>query len=156
VLADVETLSLGRRFDAVVFGSQLVNVPEPERRRRLLATCARHVAPDGVVLIEWLPPDWEPVEDAVERGGVRIALREARRAGKLVTATMEYAFDGRLLRHPFASYVLDDAELAAALAEVGLVLDGVLDERGAWVRAAPAPPGRASPPARAVRGSQEC
>jgi SAM-dependent methyltransferase len=143
VLGDVEALELDRRFPVVLLASQFVNVPDVAQRQRLLATCARHVAPDGIVLVERLAPDWQPVEDEVDRGGVRMALRDARRDGKLVSGTMEYAFDGRVLRHPFTSYVLDDDELDAALAEARLALDSYLDERGVWVRAVPAPRGRA-------------
>lgn len=142
VLANVEELALGRRFEVVLLASQFVNVPDASQRRLLLETCARHVAPGGVVLIERLPPGWEPAEAESERGGVVMALRDVRRDGKLVSATMEYTVDGRVLRHAFTSYVLDDDELRAELAAVELELDGRLDDRGAWIRAVPAPRAR--------------
>jgi SAM-dependent methyltransferase len=143
VLGEIETLDLGRRFSAVVLASNFVNEPDAERRRRLLEVCARHVEPDGVVLLERTPPEWRPEAGETERGEVTIALREPLQDGKLVSATMEYRIDGRVWRQPFTMYLLDDDELADALAEAGLQLDGFLDEDRAWIRAVPAPPARA-------------
>jgi SAM-dependent methyltransferase len=144
VLADIETLDLGRRFPVVLLGSNFVNDPDPARRRRLLAACARHVEPGGLVLAERTPPDWEPSpETEVERGGVLMTLRELSRHGKLVSAVMEYRTEASVWRHAFTSYLIDDDELAVALAEAALRLDGFLDEQRAWIRAVPALPGRA-------------
>ncbi len=39
VLADLFSLDLGRRFDAVVAASHLINAPDRERRLELLAVC---------------------------------------------------------------------------------------------------------------------
>ena len=47
VLADIETLDLGRGFDAVLLASTLINFPEARTRAALLATCRRHVRPGG-------------------------------------------------------------------------------------------------------------
>lgn len=51
VCAHIEGLELGRRFDAVVLSSNLINTA-PEMRRAFLATCRRH---SDVVVVEGLP-----------------------------------------------------------------------------------------------------
>jgi hypothetical protein len=43
MLGRIEDLDLGRRLDAVLFASYLVNVPNLDWRRTLLAACRRHV-----------------------------------------------------------------------------------------------------------------
>jgi SAM-dependent methyltransferase len=137
VLADIETLRVGRRFAAVVLASHFVNESDDERRRRFLATCARHVLPDGVVLIERYPPDWQPEPTRAwrEQGSVRIRLREATRRGAVVDAVMEYDVDSRIFSQAFTCRILSDAELDAELAAVGLRRVRVLGERATWVEA---------------------
>ena len=49
----------------------------------------------------------------------------------------------RLWTQSFTAERLDDAALAAALAEAGLALDAYLTGDGSWVRAVPVPRGRA-------------
>jgi hypothetical protein len=58
VLSRIEDLDLGRRFDAVLFASYLLNVPDLEWRRTLLAAGRRHVREDGCVLIQRHEPEW--------------------------------------------------------------------------------------------------
>jgi hypothetical protein len=138
VRARIEGLDLARRFAGVVLGSHLVNVPDPAERLALLGTCARHVAPDGVVLVERHEPGWAPVSGAVGRAGpVETELDEVRRDGPLVAATVRYRAGDREWAHPFTARVLDDAETAAALAEAGLALRRILGPKGRWVLAVP-------------------
>ena len=115
-----------------------MNVPDPADRRALLETCARHVAPDGVVLVERHEPGWSPVSGAVGRAGqVETELDDVTLDGPLVTATARYRAGGREWAHPFTARVLDDAETAAALGEVGLALRRILGPKGRWVLAVP-------------------
>ncbi|GAA3440025.1 class I SAM-dependent methyltransferase [Kutzneria kofuensis] len=71
IRADIESLRLDRRFDAVILASQLVNTTDAELRRGLLATAAHHVSDNGIVLIQWHPPDgsamWTPHRDSWDR-----------------------------------------------------------------------------------------
>jgi SAM-dependent methyltransferase len=133
VLADIETLELGRRFPAVLLASNVVNEPDEGVRRRLLAACARHVAADGVVLLQRLPLDWTPQEGTSERGGVRMTLTDLRVEGELVSATMVYEHEGRAWRHPFTSRRSCDESLDRDLAAVGLERFRVLDEAASWI-----------------------
>src|SRR5688572_16346317 len=60
VLADIETLELGRRFPVVLLASNFLNASDDRELDAVLAACARHVASPGQVLLERMPPEWEP------------------------------------------------------------------------------------------------
>lgn len=57
-LADMIGYNLGKRFDAIVcLFSSIGYVPNVQRLDQTLATCARHLKPGGVVIVEpWLKP----------------------------------------------------------------------------------------------------
>lgn len=125
----IEGLDLGETFDGVLLMSNLVNV-DPATRHAFLATCRRHLAAQGRAVIERLDPRLAE-RDAGESvlGAVRVRLRDARREDDRLHATVEYdAGERGRFTHPFAAYLLDDAELAEDLAEASLVLAGWLDE----------------------------
>ena len=142
VLASIEELDLGRTFGCVLLASQLVNVDDDAQRAAFLATCARHVAPDGVVLLQRYDPSWvaDPRPSESTREGVTIRVLDPVRDGERLSATVEYEVDGRRWRHgPFTSRILDEDELTARLGVAGLALDRWLDDRRTWLAAAPAP-----------------
>jgi SAM-dependent methyltransferase len=145
VLARIEDLDLGRRFDAVLFASYLVNVPDQRWRRILLATCRRHVRDDGCVLIQRHEPGWFDTAAPFERhygdlpqGPLVYVLRDVSRpAPGLLSATMEYRIGERTWTQSFTSQRVDDRQLADDLAAVGLTVDGHLTEDGTWISARP-------------------
>ncbi len=139
VLADIETLDLGRRFPVVVLASNFINHPDESERRAFLACCARHVLPHGQVLLQGFPRDWTPSTRWSEHGGVRLRLRAFTLDGGHVSGEMEYLVDGRSLVHAFESRLLTPDELDADLGAVGLRRVRELDERGSWIEAAPLP-----------------
>jgi SAM-dependent methyltransferase len=136
VKGSIEELDLGRRFPCVLLASHLVNTADAKQRRAFLRTCARHVADDGVILLERHEPDWAPEEGVSGRmGEVTIALEDVRVDPPAVAATVRYEADGRTWRHPFDALLLDDDALDEELRAAGLRLSRVLDERGTWVEA---------------------
>jgi SAM-dependent methyltransferase len=139
VLADITTLDLGRRFAGVVLASNLVNCVGAEARAAMLACCARHVAADGVVLVQRLAPGRALTieEGAWTRGEARFHLTSLVRRGKVFAASMMVELDGKRWRHSFEAEMLDDEETDAALAKAGLKRVGFLDEPRAWVKALP-------------------
>jgi SAM-dependent methyltransferase len=140
VHARIEELALGRRFDVVLLASHLINADDSAVRRALLATCSRHVADDGSVIIQQQAPGWFASAAEVEsvRDGIIIRVRDVSRPGPdLVSATMEYVDGDRVWTHSFTARRLDDAALTAGLAESGLRLDRYLTEDRSWLRAVP-------------------
>lgn len=133
--ARIEELDLGRRFPCVLLMSNLVNT-EPVQRRAFLETCARHVDPHGVVLMERHEPGWEPRESEPRPlGELLVSLQDVRVEPPVVSATVRYEFGEDGWHHAFTAWVLDDDELGAELDRVGLQLLGTLDDDGRWVKA---------------------
>jgi SAM-dependent methyltransferase len=137
VLADIQTLDLGRRFAGVVLASNLVNCVDGATRAAMLACCARHVAADGVVVVQRLAPGRALTieEGAWTRGQARFHLTSLVRRGRVFAATMMVELEGRRWLHSFEAQLLDDEEIDAALARAGLKRVAFLDEQRAWVQA---------------------
>ena len=78
VRARIQELDLGRRFDAVVLASFLVNEPDDDLRGRFLLACRDHVGDDGCVLIQRHPAAWldEAAEGERTSGGITFRLRD--------------------------------------------------------------------------------
>jgi SAM-dependent methyltransferase len=135
----IETLRLDRAFDAVLLASTMVNT-DPAQRRAFLAGCARHVRPDGVVVIQQHGPQWfdtvAPFD--VERDGMRWILHSVRREEPRVHAVIEYHVGDRVWAHAFSAHRIGDDELAADLAAAGLGSDRWLTDDHAWFTARPA------------------
>lgn len=141
VHADIVGLDLGRTFDCVLLASQLINVDDDVERAGFLATCARHVAPNGVVILQRYAPDWadDPRPSDTVTGGLRTRVVDPRREAERLHATVEYELDGRRWTHgPFISRILADDELESRLYVAGLRLDRWLDDRRSWLLATPA------------------
>ena len=122
VLASIEGLALGRRFDAVILGSHLVNTPDDAQRLALLRAARDHVHQHGSVLLEHHASEWaQTAEEGESRAGdVTIALREVRRHPPFVSAVAEYRVDGHTFAQPFTARILSDEELAGELGLAGL------------------------------------
>ncbi|MGR6920564.1 class I SAM-dependent methyltransferase [[Actinomadura] parvosata] len=143
VVARVEELRLGERFDTVMLASQLVNTADDAARHALLAACARHVKPGGAVLIQWMPAEahdrWHVGMGRTD-GDISITMAAVEEVSPGVFhATMRYAHgDDRVWTQSFSSKRLTDDDLAAALEAEGLRLDRFLTEDRTWVVAVPA------------------
>jgi len=138
VLSDIEDLDLGRRFDAVLLGSCLIHAPGFEARRDLLAACRRHLAPDGVVLIQQHREDFPgavrqgqsfPSEDTVDH------IDALRRDGPRVHMTLRHETAVGTWTHSFTFEPLDRGKVDAALAAADLRLDRFLDPARTWILA---------------------
>ena len=136
--ARIEGLDLGRTFYAVVLASRLLNTV-PAQRREFLATCRRHVAPGGVVLVQQHPPAWFDVvgPSDSERDGVRYVVRDVRRDASTVDAVVEYHIGDRTWTHTFRTYRIDPDQLAADLDSSDLRFDRYLTTDAAWFTARP-------------------
>lgn len=139
VCADLFSLDLGRRFDAVVAASHLINVPEVDTRRRLLQVAAAHLRTRGIVVLERHEPDWarEPSGGSASLGPVQVELRIGEVDARGFDAAVTYRLGQRSWEQPFRAAPADDDVLANLAAEVGLSFDGCLDDERTWVRLRP-------------------
>ncbi|MDJ1132406.1 class I SAM-dependent methyltransferase [Streptomyces iconiensis] len=155
VRSTIEGLDLGRRFDVVTLTSFLVNTADPAQREGLLATCARHVADDGCVVIQ---RQQDSRHEDVRPGhgwsgqGMTITTTEVEDVGDGVTrAHVEYTYQDpeaggggghapkSAWSQTYYTRLLKEPAFAQALLDAGLVLDRWLTDTHDWVRAAPAP-----------------
>ncbi|CAM5338291.1 methyltransferase [Streptomyces spiroverticillatus] len=152
VRSAIETLELGgergvERFDVVLLASFLVHAGLEGVREGILASCRRHVAEDGVVLIQREAAGMHenlPYERHMEGGGVvRIAASTpAEGVGRpgARTVVAEYYYPDAKWTQTFLSCPLTDEEFEAALGEAGLALTGYMDPAKTWARAVPVGP----------------
>lgn len=140
VHAGIEGLDLDRRFDVVLLASHLVNTTDLDQRDEFLATCARHVAGDGVVLIQRHAAELFTADDEAwhDIGDVRSRLIVMERpAADRIVARVEYEYSRSRWTQDFEPQYVDDDLLAASLERHGLRLDRFLDERRCWAVATP-------------------
>jgi SAM-dependent methyltransferase len=142
ILSRIEDLDLGRTFPCVLLMSNLVNASKAATRRALLRTCRRHVAPDGVVIIERYDPKMRvhPGTWTGEYGGLRITV-ERSGEGRRAYARITYEHpDGRLWTHEGTGTpaLLDDEALRAELERARLRLGRIFGPKRRWCLARPA------------------
>lgn len=131
----LDTIDLDRRFDVVVLGSHLVNLPDEDRRRAFLRAAARHAGDAGRVLVEHHPVDWAETAAATSpTPGATVGMEDVRRHPPFVSAVSTFDVGGRFERQPFTARVLSDDELAAELEAAGL--RGMRRLAPTWVEAA--------------------
>jgi SAM-dependent methyltransferase len=137
IVADARTVRLGRRFDAVLLASHLVNTPGDGEA--FAATAAAHLKPDGVAIGETYPPGWDPAAGVGREqrlGDGRITLLRATVVGDRLDAEVRYGVDDLDWTQPFSARILDERALRDLLSEAGLAFDRWL-ERPGWFLARP-------------------
>lgn len=132
--ADIEALALERMFGGVVLASYLVNVVDREQRSSFLSTCRRHVADDGVVVIQRIDPEvhWTPGAESFF-GPVHVQLVAAEVVDRVLRAQIEYRIEGRAFPQAIVAEILDDQTLRSELAAADLFLDRFLDAQRTWL-----------------------
>ena len=133
VLGDLESLSLGRTFDAVLMASHLVN--DDDLGPQALGVAREHLDPAGLVIGEVYPPgtDWPAaVGRRSEVGPVGITVTRATVDGDRLSASVRYDLDGRTWDQPFTARLLDESALTTRLDAAGLVFAGWLDASAGW------------------------
>ncbi|MGW3506248.1 class I SAM-dependent methyltransferase [Streptomyces sp. NPDC000994] len=140
ICSPIESLDAGETFDAVVLASFLVHTGDPEVRRGLLRTCARHVAEGGCVLIQREGGDYHinVPRERMDPAGFTVRILSAEPVGDGVNRVRaEYVFPDATWTQTFRSRPLTKDEFEEALAEAGLRVDRYMTEDGTWVRAVP-------------------
>lgn len=140
VCGPIEKLELGERFDVVMLASFLVHAGDPEVRRGMLSTCARHVARDGFVLIQREGADFHTCvpRERIDLAGFTVRIVSAEPAGDGVNSVrVEYEFPDAVWTQTFLTRPLTREQFEKALGEAGLRVDRYLTDDGTWVRAVP-------------------
>ena len=137
VLGDIESLDLGRTFAVVVLASNFLNAPEQKELDAVLGACAPHVDEGGQVLLERMPPEWEPSTGTSTTGGVEMTVRDVVRDGAFVSAVMDYGANGECWTHAFRAKLISDDEVDAALERAGLERSRWLNDARTWLEARP-------------------
>jgi SAM-dependent methyltransferase len=138
VCGRIESLELAEAFDVVLLGSFLVHAGDPAVRRALLRTCRRHVAADGLVLIQREGAGWHddvPRERPLPGGGVARVATDVDAGDGVRSVHIEYIFPDARWTHTFLSRPLSPEQFAAALTEAGLELERYLTPDGTWAAA---------------------
>jgi SAM-dependent methyltransferase len=123
VLSRIEDLALDQTFDAIVLATYLINTPDRHQRDAFLRTCRRHVAPDGVVLID----RQAPAHFDVVQPGRRIRDDQCsetlmvERDGSYLTVHSATEYAGQRWSQSFVAYRLEDPELDASLRQARLM-----------------------------------
>ena len=122
VCADIESLDLGRTFDAVIFASCLINIPDETLRAAQLDKCRAHLRPGGRLLFERHDPAWlsnVTVGYVGITGPIEIFIDEARRVGNEVALCCRYQQNEDSWLHRFSARILDDAAVRDCLLNAG-------------------------------------
>lgn len=138
VLSRIEDLELGRTFGGVLLMSTLINAPE-EVRLALLQSIRRHLAPNGVALIERYDPDIgnDPTPTERHLGAVTIRVSEISREGQRIYQTIDYdaGAHGHWQIRIEGRHVVTDDEMLASLAAAHLRLQRWIDPARRWLAA---------------------
>ncbi len=139
VCSRIEGLRLDRTFGAVLLASNMIN-SSPAVRREFLATCRRHVADGGIVVLQQHDPAWfdAVTTDTVVVGDITRIIRSAEPAGRQIRVLVEYQVGDRVWTHAFSPYRIGNEELEADLASAGLAFGGWLTDNHAWFTTHPA------------------
>lgn len=140
VCSTIEDLELGPRFDAVLLASHLVNVPDDEKRHRLLVACRRHLAPGGILLIQRYTRRWADAAGGVVDLGAGVTYELSVTAtpsadSALRSVVAAYTLGAKRWEQSYVTRLLDDHDLGVDLGHAELRLGRWLTDDGRWVGA---------------------
>ena len=129
----IESLALDEQFDVALLLSHLINVPKPSQRRDLLRVVARHLAPDGIAIIQRHDPTSRFAPGWVKLGPVEVGLTDVDTARwPEVAAVTHYRTANGAWAQAWHADVLDDDATTAEIQAVGLQPHSLT---GKWVTA---------------------
>jgi SAM-dependent methyltransferase len=140
--SDIEVLALADRFDIVLLPSGLINHADAVVRRNFVAAAARHLLPDGQLILKSQDSSWlrtaavGPIRDDA---GLSIELvhvdRKVDGQGMQVRMTLQYTIDHDSWTHSFTVVPLDECSVALLLQEEGFGPITALDQTRLWFAA---------------------
>lgn len=123
VCSDIELLDLQRKFDVVLYASNLINTPDESARAEQLAACRRHLASDGSLLFERFDPEWlvtvEPGPVGMIADDVSVSVDRVKHEGSVVEISLRYSAHSEEWRQHFPAQVLRDPDVERFLKRAG-------------------------------------
>lgn len=123
ICSDIELLDLRRKFDVVLYASNLINTPDESARAEQLAACRRHLAADGSLLFERFDPEWlvsvEPGPVGMIADDVSVSVDRVKREGSVVEISLRYSANSEEWRQHFPAQVLRDSDVERFLKGAG-------------------------------------
>jgi SAM-dependent methyltransferase len=132
VCADIEALTLEASFDAVIFASCLINIPDAAVRAAQLAKCREHLKPDGRLIFERYDPSWlaEVQIGALGKAGdIELHVDAVQRDGANVYLCLRYRHRSEDWLHCFTDAILSDDDVRNCLSSAGFAAPCWIDRR---------------------------
>jgi SAM-dependent methyltransferase len=140
--ADIELLALAERFDIVLLPSGLINHADAVTRRNFVAAAARHLLPDGQLILKRQDASWlrtaavGPVRDDAEQSIELLHVdRKIDEQGMQVRMTLQYTIGADSWTHSFVVVPLDESSVGHLLQDEGFGPITALDETRLWFAA---------------------
>ena len=132
VCADIEALALETTFDAVIFASCLINIPDAAIRAEQLAKCRDHLKPDGHLIFERYDPTWlADVQVGLlgKVGDIEMQVDAVQRDGPNVYLCLRYRDRSEEWLHCFTDTILMDEDVRRCLLSAGFAAPTWIDSR---------------------------
>ena len=138
VCADIEVLALGTTFDAVIFASCLINIPDAAIRAAQLAKCRDHLKPDGHLVFERYDPNWlsnVQIGALGKAGDIEMHVDAVQRDGPNVYLCLRYRDGSEDWLHCFTGTILTDDDVRSCLLSAGFTAPSWIDSRWGFAKA---------------------
>ena len=132
ICADIEVLALGTTFDAVIFASCLINIPDAAIRAAQLAKCRDHLKPDGHLVFERYDPNWlsnVQIGPLAKAGDIEMHVDAVQRDGPNVYLCLRYRDGSEDWLHCFTGTILTDDDVRSCLLSAGFTAPSWIDSR---------------------------
>ncbi len=123
VCADIESLKLMEKFDAVLLMSHMINFPNDLTRQKLLKTCKSHLKPSGVVIIQCHPKD---LSEKLRLGfvgrtdKVDTFIDGLEIDDTVIEMTIRWVIEDKVWTQSFETEILNQSEIETTLQSSGL------------------------------------
>jgi SAM-dependent methyltransferase len=132
ICADIEALALETTFDAVIYASCLINVPDAAIRAKQLARCRHHLKPAGHLIFERYDPGWlssVQVGALGKAGDIEVHVEAVERDGPNVSLCLRYRDGAEHWLHCFTDTILTDDDVHGCLLSAGFAAPSWIDCR---------------------------
>jgi SAM-dependent methyltransferase len=132
ICADIELLALQTTFDAAIFASCLINIPDADIRAAQLARCREHLKPTGQLIFERYDPSWlssVQVGHLGKAGDIEMRVEAVQREGPNVFLCLRYRHGTEDWLHCFTGTMLTDDDVLGCFLSAGFAAPSWIDRR---------------------------